>query len=176
MSELRKANTDYPYFITLTVAGWIVIFTRKCYCDVIIDSWKYCMERKGLEIFAYVIMPSHIHMVARSLNGDLNKILRDSKSFTSKKILGMIEQMPGESRGEWLLHMFKYFAKYQKQNETYSFWQKTNHPIELNYPEIIDHKIEYIHNNPVEAGYVINPESWYYSSACSVSPLKVLET
>jgi len=73
----------------------------------------------------------------------------------------MIEQMPGESRREWLLHMFKYFAKYQKQNETYSFWQKTNHPIELNYPEIIDQKIEYIHNNRVEAGYVTNPQSWY---------------
>ena len=176
MSELRKANTDYSYFITLTVVGWIDIFTRKCYCDVVIDSWKYCMEQKGLEIFAYVIMPSHIHMVARSLNGDLNKILRDSKSFTSKKILGLIEQMPGESRREWLLYMFKYFAKYQKQNETYSFWQKTNHPIELDYPGIINQKMEYIHNNPVEAGYVTNPQSWYYSSACTVSPLKVLET
>jgi REP element-mobilizing transposase RayT len=176
MSELRKANTDYPYFITLTVAGWIDIFTRKRYCDVIIDSWNYCMEQKGLEIFAYVIMLSHIHMVARSLNGDLNKILRDSKSFTSKRILGLIEQMPGESRKEWLVHMFKYFAKYQKQNATYLFWQKTNHPIELNYPGIIDQKIRYIHDNPVEAGYITNPESWYYSSACSLSPLKVQST
>ncbi len=69
----------------------------------------------------------------------------------------MIEPLPGESRREWLLHMLKYFAKYQKQNETYTFWQKTNHPIELNYPEIIDQKIEYIYNNPVEAGYVTNP-------------------
>ncbi len=102
MSEQRKAKTENPYFITLTVAGWIDIFTRRCYCDVVIDSWKYCMEQKGLEIFAYVIMPSHIHMVARSLNGELNKILRDSKSFTSKKILGLIEQMPGESRKECL--------------------------------------------------------------------------
>jgi REP element-mobilizing transposase RayT len=176
MSELRKANTDYPYFITLTVVGWIDIFTRRCYCDVVIDSWKYCIEQKGLEIFAYVIMPSHIHMVTRSLNGELNKILRDSKSFTSKKILGLIEKMPGESRREWLLHMFKYFAKFQKQNKTYSFWQKTNHPIELNYPEIIDQKIAYIHNNPVESGYVTNPESWYYSSACGGSPLKVVDT
>ncbi len=190
MSELSKANTDYPYFVTLTVVGWIDIFTRRRYCDVVTDSWKYCMEQKGLEIFAYVIMPSHIHMVARSLNGDLNKILRDSKSFTSKKILGLIGQMPGESRRECLpaarqaclagkaglLHMFKYFAKYQKQNKTYSFWQKTNHPIELNYPEIIDQKIEYIHNNPVESGYVTNPDSWYYSSACGDSPLKVLDT
>ena len=60
------------------------------------------MQHKGLEVFAYVIMPSHIHMVARSLNGELNKILRDSKSFTSKKILGLIEQMPGESRRDCL--------------------------------------------------------------------------
>ena len=46
----------------------------------------------------------------------------------------------------------------------------------MNYPELFDQKIEYIHYNLVEAGYVINPESWYYNSACAVSPLKVLGT
>ena len=57
MSELRKANTDYSYFLTLTVAGWIDIFTRQRYNDKIIESLKFCVEHKGLDIFAYVIMP-----------------------------------------------------------------------------------------------------------------------
>jgi hypothetical protein len=42
MSELRKANTDYSYFLTLTVAGWIDIFTHQRYSDKIIESLKYC--------------------------------------------------------------------------------------------------------------------------------------
>ena len=176
MSELRKANTGYPYFITLTVVGWIDVFTRQCYCDKIIESLTYCTANKGLELYAYVIMPSHIHLIARSATETLNQILRDFKSFTAKEIIAMVENQQGESRKDWLLHMFKYHANFHKQNSIYMFWQKTNHPIELNYPEIIDQKMEYIHNNPVEAGYVIDPSSWYYSSACVQSPLKVLLT
>ncbi len=176
MSELRKANTDHSYFLTLTVVGWIDIFARQRYSDEIIESLKFCTEKKGLEIFAYVIMPSHIHMVARCLKGNLNEVLRDFKSFTAKKILHLIENEPGESRREWLLHMFKYYATFQKQNANYMFWEKTNHPIELSYPAIGKQKVEYIHNNPVTAGYVVDPASWYYSSACATSPLKVLDS
>ncbi len=121
-------------------------------------------------------MPSHVHLVARCLKGNLNEVLRDFKSFTANEILKLIESEPGESRRDWLLHMFKYYAEFQKQNSTYMFWQKTSHPIEVNYPGIVDQKMAYIHNNPVEAGYVIDPTSWYYSSACISSPLEVMAT
>lgn len=176
MSELRKANTDHAYFVTLSVVGWIDIFTRQRYNNKVIESLKFCSEQKGLNIFAYVIMPSHIHLVAQCLKGNLNHVLRDFKSFTAKEILQMIECEAGENRREWLLHMFKYHAKYESQNANYMFWQKTNHPIELSYPSIMDQKIDYIHNNPVEAGYVTDPSAWYYSSACAFSPLKALAT
>lgn len=59
------------------------------------------------------------------------------------------------------------------KNAEYMFWQKTSYPIELNYSQIIDQKIDYIHNNPVVAGYVTEPEAWFYSSACLCSPLQV---
>lgn len=173
MSELRKSNTAYPYFVTLSIVGWIDVFTRQRYCERIANSLEFCIENKGLEVFAFVIMPSHIHMIARCLKGNLNTVLRDFKSFTAKEILKSIESEPGESRKDWLLHMFKYHARFQRQNSIYMFWQKSNHPIELNYPEIIDQKVEYIHDNPVAAGYVILPEMWYYSSACVMSPVKV---
>lgn len=165
MSELRKANTDYRYFLTLTTVGWIDIFTRSRYCDMIIKNLRYCIENKGLLVYAYVIMPSHLHLVARHDGAKLNQVIRDFKSFTAKEILQSVESETGESRREWLIHMFQYFARYQKQNAKYMFWQKTNHPIELSYPAIIDEKIEYVHNNPVEAGYVSDPSFWVYSSA-----------
>lgn len=174
MSELRKANTDYPYFLTLSVVGWIDLFTRQWYCELIVNNLQFCMKHKGLEVYAYVIMPSHIHMVARSAKGDLSKCLRDFKSYTAKEIIKLVEHEPGESRKDWLLHMFKYHARFQQQNSFYMFWQKTNHPVELSSPEIFDQKVEYLHNNPVEAGYVLMPEMWLYSSACAMSPLKVL--
>ena len=50
MSELRKANTDHAYFITLTVAGWIDVFIREPYTDIIYANLNFCRDNKGLEI------------------------------------------------------------------------------------------------------------------------------
>ncbi|WPP52283.1 REP-associated tyrosine transposase [Catalinimonas niigatensis] len=174
MSELRKANTDHPYFITCTVVQWIDVFTRNCYSDVLIDSLKYCQQYKGLEVYSYVIMPSHIHMIVRQGEGKLDKVMGDFKSFTAKEILNMIVASPQESRKKWLLHMFAYAAKYHQQHAQYMFWQYTKHPVELSNAAIFQQKMDYIHQNPMTAGYVTEAEKWYYSSANPFSSLKVL--
>ena len=54
------------HYMTLQVVYWIDIFTRKIYRDIVIDSLMYCQKEKGLEIFAYVIMSNHIHLIAKS--------------------------------------------------------------------------------------------------------------
>ena len=173
MSELRKANTDYCYFITFTVVGWIDVFTRSRYSDVILESIAYCQKNKGLEVFEFVIMPSHVHLIVRRLEGNLSDVLRDMKAFTAKKLIKMIEEEQGESRKEWLLYMFGYYAKYTKQNEKYQFWQKTSYPVQLSNHEMYSQKVEYVLLNPVEAGYVAAPEHWQYSSAHDVSKIKL---
>ena len=73
------------YYLTLQVVGWVDIFTRKVYRDIVIDSLKYCQQNKGLSLFAYVIMSNHIHLLAQSEYGKLSDIIRDFKSFTSKR-------------------------------------------------------------------------------------------
>lgn len=87
MSEYRKTTPDDLYFITLTVVGWVDVFSRKEYKDVLVKNLKYCQQKEGLEIFAYVIMTNHLHLVARRQYGDLTELLGRFKSYTSKKIL-----------------------------------------------------------------------------------------
>ena len=176
MSELRKANFDATFFITFTTVGWIDVFTREDYCEFIIDSLIFAQEERGVDIFAYVIMPSHLHIVARQDEGQLNKWMGNFKSYTSKEIVKMISKNPFESRKEWILYLFKFFAKGTKQNDNFMFWQKTSHPIELYTPEVIDQKIDYIHNNPVVAGIVTEAWAYKYSSANTMSRLKTLTT
>ena len=101
-------------------------------------------------------------------------VIRDFKRHTANQIIRTVESETGESRKDWLLHLFKYHAKYKKQNTKYQFWQKTNHPIELKTSAVIDQKIEYIHNNPVKAGLVLKPECWQYSSANQLNNIDVL--
>lgn len=174
MSELRKANTDYPYFVTFTIVGWIDLFTRERYCEIIIDSLKYCITNKLLKVHEYVIMPGHIHMIIQHLDCKLPDVIRDYKSFTAKEIIKAVSQ-PGESRKDWILYLFQYFAKKTKQNKENMVWRKTGHPIELNYNEIYEQKAEYIRMNPVTSGYVTDEQFWKYSSAGLDSPLKLMD-
>lgn len=176
MSELRKANSEKPFFVTLTVVGWIDVFIRKDYCDEIIRNIEYCRAHKGLKIYAYCIMSSHIHMIVAHDEGKLPEILRDFKSYTAKRLIEMIKTSITESRKDWLIHLFKFYANTKNQNSEYMFWQKTNYSIELVTNSVFDQKIDYIHRNPVECGTINDETSFVYSSANPDSPLKVDES
>ncbi len=56
-------------------------------------------------------------------------------------------------------------------NMLYQFWQQDNHPIELINPEMFQQKLHYIHNNPVEEGFVVNSFDYKYSSARNYAEL-----
>ena len=155
------------YFITSTIVGWIDLFIRKKYRDIIIDSLRYCQEHKALRIYAFIIMSNHIHLVVQAGRPDkwpLSAILRDFKKFTANTILDNIDLEP-ELRRSWLTHMFKYYAKYNTNNRVHQVWMQDNHPILLDSQWLIWQKINYIHKNPVVARIVDKPEDYVYSSA-----------
>nr|WP_317127253.1 hypothetical protein [Botryobacter ruber] len=110
-------------------------------------------------------MPSHLHLICGAGEGSLSNILRDFKSYTSKLLLKRIEENPQESRKEWLLHLFRYFSKGNSHNSTYQFWQQHNHPIDLTNAALLHQKQDYIHQNPVLAGLVTEPQYYTFSSA-----------
>ncbi|MGN7987731.1 REP-associated tyrosine transposase [Pedobacter sp. 22226] len=152
------------YFITTTVVGWIDVFTRKELAQVIIESLNYCQSKKGLIIYAWCLMPSHLHMiVSAEENYRLSDIIRDFKKFTSKKIIRTIVEIK-ESR-EWLLDKFSFAGRTNIKNKEYKFWQDGFYPIALYSNEFKDQKLDYIHNNPIESGIVSEAEHYNYSSA-----------
>jgi putative transposase len=119
-------------------------------------------------------MTSHVHM-ALGTQGDnkLEDIIRDLKSYTSRHIRKYIENNPQESRKEWLLWIacpaldagMRRAGQKKSNNKDFQFWLQHNHPIELSTNEILQQRLNYIHNNPVEARFVDNPSEWLYSSA-----------
>jgi putative transposase len=173
--KYRFGNQDYLHFITCTVIDWIDAFTRNEYRQVIVNSIKHCQEKKGLEIYGYVIMPSHIHLIiGRNGIPDMEDIVRDMKSFTSRKIRELIcdRDRVFESRREWLVEMMQRAGKNNSNNHDYQFCIQDNKPIEIYSKEVFEQKLEYIHLNPVKDGYVEHPEHWYYSSARNYAELK----
>jgi len=160
------------YYMTFTVVGWIDIFSRQAYRDIVIDSFKHCQQKKGLHLHAYVIMSNHIHLVASVENGfSLSAFVRDCKKFTSNAITELIENSGVESRRQWILHQFKYYASLHTRNEKYQLWDQDNHFVELSSPAFTQQKIEYIHQNPVRAGLVYRAEDYIYSSSSNYAGL-----
>jgi len=166
--KYKVGDPNGIYFITTTIVGWIDVFTRKELAEVIIESLQFCQSKKGLIIYAWCLMPSHLHMIVSAEEGkNLSDIMRDFKKFTSKKIISTIKEI-NESR-EWLLDKFSFAARTNSKSDEFKFWQDGFHPISLETNLFIDQKLDYIHNNPVEAGLVYEPEHYVYSSALSYS-------
>jgi putative transposase len=132
--------------------------------DIVVQSLTYCRMHKGLLIHAFCIMPSHVHLIVRSENEELNEIIRDFKKFTSKELLNAIKEFP-ESRREWMLSKFESAAKRIKRGVNYKLWQDGFHPVELSSNKMIEERLDYIHKNPVMAGITWEAAGYKYSSA-----------
>ena len=175
MSEKFKFyNKEDLYFISFTVINWIDVFTRNAYRDVLLESWQYCIKEKGLVVHAWCIMTNHVHMIISSKGEELSHIMRDMKSYTSTTIRKLIVESTEESRKEWMLLMMKQKGIQNNNNKDFQFWQQHNHPVLLDSNYLMDQKLDYIHNNPVKAGFVDEPEGYLYSSARDYSGKKGL--
>ena len=152
------------HYLTIQVVDWIDVFTRKAYRDIVIDSLQFCQKHKGLQIFGYVIMSNHIHLIANSPQGELSNTVRDFKKFTAKNIIESITN-DNESRKDWMLNRFQFNAQRHSRNENYQMWTHENHAVVIYSPEFAREKLDYLHNNPVRAGLVRKPEDYIYSSA-----------
>ena len=157
--KYKFRNPEGLYFVSFATVYWIDIFVREIYFETVVKSLEFCRKNKGLELFAYCILPSHVHLIFRDKNDNPANLLKEIKTFTSKALQKQIsENMTG--RREWRLWMFERAGKKNRQ-----FWQHHNKPIELWSNKVIQQKLDYIHNNPVEAGFVTEPHHWKYSSA-----------
>jgi hypothetical protein len=63
------------------------------------------------------------------------------------------------------MYLFKFFAIKNRRKRDHQFWQSDNHPIEIYSKAVLRQKLDYIHNNPVRAGWVNMPQHFIYSSA-----------
>ena len=161
-SNYKFKNQEKLYFVSFAVVYWIDVFIRNEYKNKLLDSIKYCQSNKGLQVYAWCIMTSHLHLIMGTQKNPMEDILRDLKSFTSHNLRTAIAEHPQESRKEWMIWMMERAGKKNKHNKGWQLWQQNNHPIELWDNYMLDQKLNYLHNNPVEAGFVSRAEDYVY--------------
>ncbi len=163
--KYKIKNQNYPHFVSFAVVHWIDLSIRPKYSHILLESLTYCQNQKRLIIYSWCIMPSHMHLIMGTSNEPMEGILRDFKGFTSRKLKNVIKNNTQESRKEWIMWMMKRAGKRNNNNNNWQLWQQHNHPIELSENEMIEQPMNYLHENPVKAGFVDYPQDWLYSSA-----------
>ena len=149
----------------MTVVHWSPVFVKKERMDVLVDSLRYCIENKGLNVFAYCIMKTHLHMLVNTDDPHhLKDTIRDFKKFVTKRIVNLLKTERDEESVR-LLKLFSHEARFSAKHARYKLWMVGNHAIEVSDEKMAWIKINYIHNNPVKAGYVPYHYNWEYSSA-----------
>ena len=152
---------DGPYLCTWTIVEWQPIFVRPQYARVILDSFRYCRERKGLAVHTFVIMATHLHLIASAVKpATIPDLMRDMKRHTSRQIHQLLLDN-GRRRAIALL------SGCADPGQDFSLWRAEYHPKLLADQEMFSQKARYVHENPVRAGFVDDPEAWVWSSARS---------
>ena len=177
-TKYKIRDPEGVYFVTFTIIRWLDVFTRQEYRDIFMESLRYCQKNKGLALYAYCIMSSHVHLII-SQHGEreLHGTIRDIKKHTSLAIINAIKNNQQESWKDLLLWCFEKAGTSNVNNERYQFWQQHSHPIELNTNEKLFQRLNYVHQNPVEAGIVLSAEDYFYSSAMNYAgrPEKLID-
>ena len=116
-SKYKTGEATNAHFVTCTVVGWVDVFSRKLYKEIVIKSLAYCQKEKGMKLCAYVIMTNHLHLIIASETNNISDITRDFKKYTSKQIIEAIIANKQESRKEWMMNMFRYAGSSNSANK-----------------------------------------------------------
>ncbi|MFM6045477.1 MAG: hypothetical protein ACKPCC_23230 [Dolichospermum sp.] len=103
-------------------------------------------------------MENHLYFIAAATN--LSKEIRNFKSFTARSIIDLLEK----NNASYVLNQLEFHKLKHKIKQDYQLWQKGFHPQAISNAEMFKQKLDYIHRNPVQRGYVDEPSHGRYSS------------
>jgi REP element-mobilizing transposase RayT len=157
---MPKINFDYhAQFFTATILEWKSLLADDNYKDIIIKSLKFLKEEGSIVIYAFVIMPNHIHLIWQIQDGyKQDNIQMRFLKFTAQQIKFKLIDT-----NDPRLNQFSVNAK----DRNYQFWERNSLSIDLWTHDVFMQKMDYIHNNPLQEKWCLAefPEDYKYSSA-----------
>ena len=147
------------YFWTATINQWQRLLEKDEYKNVIIDSLQYLTDEGKIDVFAFIIMPNHIHLIWRvnEANG------KESPQGSFLKYTALTFKKMLRKEGATKLNAYKVGA----ENKDYEFWQRDSLAVPLFTKKVAIQKLKYMHYNPLAEHWqlVKDPCDYKYSSA-----------
>lgn len=157
----RKGIKGGCFFVTTSVVGHIQVFRIDKFARTIIDSLEFSCDKYKSILDAYVLMPSHLHLIIYiDDNMFLSDLMRDFKKFTSVTIKKMLSA--SHEHNDIRSKLAEYIP--ESAGRSFKLWADRFDDVAIYSEKVYLAKLNYMRNNPVKAGLVKRPEDYKYSS------------
>ena len=153
-------DSTHLYFITASIVDWKHLLITPEYIHIPLNSLAWMQQQKRILLFAFVIMPSHLHAIIKPASDSIGTIVQQFGSFTAHEIL---KKLRTDNQKD-LLDLFQ--QKKRDQRHEHSIWQDIQAK-NIYSMGFLQQKVEYIHQNPVAKDWklVEDRADYIYSSA-----------
>jgi REP element-mobilizing transposase RayT len=153
-------DPTHLYFITASIIGWKHLFVTDRYAKTVLNSLAWMQQQERILLFAFVIMPSHLHAIIKPVSDSIGVIVQQFGSFTAHEMLKRLR----EDNQKDLLDLFQ--QKKRDSRHKHSIWQDIQAK-NIYSMDFLQEKMEYIHQNPVAKDWklVEDRADYLYSSA-----------
>lgn len=149
----------YPEFLTATILKWQCLFASDDLKKIVLGSLQWLIKQKKCKVFAFVIMPNHIHIMWQIGSGYQRQEVQGALfSYTAHEFMKYLEKRDP-------LSLKKYYVN--DADRKYQFWERNPLFKECRKDKFFMQKINYIHNNPCQSKWNLSlvPADYYWSSA-----------
>jgi REP element-mobilizing transposase RayT len=161
MEVLRICQDAALYYLTFSVVHWLPVFVSEEPCLIITESLNFCHREKGLRTNAFVIMPTHMHLIGSDADFDVERLsqtLTDMRKYTGQRLADYCERKMPTAFGQMLRGTLR-------TDRARQFWQPSRHPEAIWSQAFWQTKMDYLHDNPRRKGLVRDATHWRFSSA-----------
>jgi putative transposase len=161
MERIRIHAEAAVYYLTYSIVEWLPVFVSQSSCQIVTDSLAFCHREKDLRINAYVIMPTHLHLIVFDADLDSERLMRslaDFRKYTGRQLSDYCIQHGPKCFGDTLRDQ----ATADRERR---FWQPSRHSEAIQEERFWQQKLDYLHDNPYRKGLVRSANHWRFSSA-----------
>jgi len=157
---------NHSYFFTSKIVDGIAVLEFQWGKEILLDLMNFYRQKYETKIQAYVIMPNHLHLIINSREGKniksfMQNLLRKSSIRIVAHFEGNLKRNVDSVRCKRILHSFEDHAH---EPSKHAVWKERSRGVPIYTDRIMKIKLDYIHNNPLRAGLVKDPQDYLYSS------------
>lgn len=157
----RFDNVNHAHALTFSCFQRRAFLSKNRSRQWMIDAIELTRSRHGLHLWAYVVMPEHVHILfwPPDASYSISSILTTLKQSVAKRAIRYVTR-----------HAAGFLAQMEDRRTdgsiVHRFWQRGGgYDRNLTEPGTVLAEIEYFHGNPVRRGFCERASDWRWSSA-----------